>query len=170
MLDLEGYEDLFHGNHTVTITPEVALTLDLLGALFYGTHEDILSRREFTESRAGIDQGLRIVSQLHLDSEKFPNDPVFWRKIKQDAARDAEQKAARKLGVQPMVIAVASYNRWNRSLSEERDFRAQELFKDWGQSFSEDWDLEVELADEWSRRRLRTFRGHATRELLRDEP
>jgi transcriptional regulator with XRE-family HTH domain len=167
LLELEGYEDLFQGDETIAITPEVRLTSELLYALFSpdATHEQILSTREFTESPAGIDEGMRIVGQLHLDSEKFPEDPVFWRKLKQDAAGDAEQNAARKFAVQPMVIAVAAHNLWNRSLSEERDVRALELF-DHGEN-EEESPLE-ELHDKWSRRRLQALRGHATRELLRE--
>lgn len=41
-----------------------------------------------------------------------------------DAGGDAEQKAARRLGVTPEEVAVMAHRQWGRSLSAERDARA----------------------------------------------
>jgi transcriptional regulator with XRE-family HTH domain len=168
LLNLETYRQLFPANQAIAITPEVVLTSEVLKELFSPdvTPEQISDNRQFQESWAGVDEGLRIVKRLQLELKKFPKDSGFWRKLKQQAAGDAEQKAARKFGVRPMVIAVASYDRWNRSLSEERDVRAlawYNLYEDVKQPFQ----LE-DLTDKWSRRLLQTFRGHVTRELLRE--
>ena len=165
LLKLESYSQLFPENQAIAVTPEVVLMSDVLRDLFppYATEEQISDNRQFQESRTGVDEGLRTVKQLQLEAKKFPRNPGFWRKLKQQAAGDAEQKAARKLGVQPMVIAVASYHLWHGSLSEERDFRALESFNLWTEE-----ELTADELDEWARRRLQTFRGHATRELLRE--
>jgi hypothetical protein len=57
----------------------------------------------------------------------------------------AEQKAARKLGVEPHLVVFASYARWGSSLTEVRDPR---------------------LGNEGGEGELRTRRGHITRSLL----
>lgn len=69
--------------------------------------------------------------------------------VENDAAGDAEQKAARKLGVPPLAIALAARKLWGRSLAEERDRRV-----------SEQWRDEITL------RPLQAIRGHVTRALL----
>jgi len=146
------YEDLFPDKQPILITPEAIVRSDFLKALFSPEfdHERILVEPEFKRSRAWIDEGLGILSSLQLKMSKFPKDAFFWRKLKQHAAGDAEQKAARKLGVEPVVIAVAAYNLWDRSLSDERDHRAKEL------------------TITSSAGRLQNIRGHVTRELLRE--
>jgi len=63
---------------------------------------------------------------------------------------EAEQKAARKLGVTPQTIAQAAYDIWGRSLTDERNLRVEQI----------DW------LDETSTRRVQAYRGHVTRELL----
>ncbi len=170
LLELESYSELFPKNQAIAITPEVVLMSDVLRHLlpeYVMSPKDILDSRQFQESGVGVGEGLRTIKQLGLEAKKFPTTPDFWRRLKQHAAGDAEQKAARYLRVQPMVISVVSYNLWNRSLSEERDSRALELLNLWSGEEREFTADEVE-EDEWLRRRLQTFRGHATRELLRE--
>ena len=62
---------------------------------------------------------------------------------------EAEQKAARRLGVTPAEVAVVSRDLWGRSLTEEREGQLRE---------------EIEEGD--VRGRLRGLRGHITRGLL----
>lgn len=62
---------------------------------------------------------------------------------------EAEQKAARKLGVTPQTIAEESFIRWGRSLTEERDAR-----------------VDQEGLRPRSARSLQALRGHITRQLL----
>ena len=66
------------------------------------------------------------------------------------ARAEAEQKAARKLGVTPQTIAQAAYDIWGRSLTDERNLQVEQL----------DW------VDETSTRQVQAYRGHVTRELL----
>ncbi len=69
---------------------------------------------------------------------------------KRDARGEAEQKAARRLGVSAEDVSVAAHARWGRSLTAERDARVE--------------DAEP-TAD---RRVLQARRGHVTRQLLAD--
>jgi hypothetical protein len=65
---------------------------------------------------------------------------------------EAEQKAARRLGVTPAEVAVVSRDLWGRSLTEERE-----------------WRLVVQTQEETEAELLRSphgLRGHVTRGLL----
>lgn len=64
---------------------------------------------------------------------------------------EAEQKAARNLGVTSQAIADAAYDLWSQSLTEERDAR-----------------LEEEGSHLHSQRSLQALRGHITRRLVRE--
>ena len=64
---------------------------------------------------------------------------------------EAEQKAARRLGVTPAEVAVVSRALWDRSLTEERERR-----------LSETDEAKAPV------RSLRGYRGHITRQLIRD--
>ena len=75
-----------------------------------------------------------------------------WRDLdraSQAAAGEAERKAARKLSVPPVVISVAAYARWGRSLTEERDRRVAER-----------------VSKGASARTVQALRGHVSRALL----
>lgn len=69
----------------------------------------------------------------------------------EDAYGDAEQKAARSLGVAPVVLSTAAHRLWGRGLTEERDRRAAEAAE-----------------DDATRRQLQAIRGHITRTLLEE--
>ncbi len=43
-----------------------------------------------------------------------------------DAAGEVETRAGRRLGVEPMALALAARRRWHQSLTEERDYRTPE--------------------------------------------
>lgn len=68
-----------------------------------------------------------------------------------ESALDAEQKAARSLGVTAMEVRLASYTLWGRSLTDEREERV-------GRKHLEDS----------SPPSLQAHRGHLTRELLKE--
>lgn len=73
-------------------------------------------------------------------------DSAWW----EDAATDeAERKAARKLGVDPLEVVVASASRWGRSLTAERDRRVAGL-----------------VDESTAPRTIQSVRGHVTRALL----
>jgi transcriptional regulator with XRE-family HTH domain len=65
------------------------------------------------------------------------------------AAADAERKVARRLGVAPGRVSVAAYQRWGRSLTEERDARVAEL-----------------VSPRANMRTIQALRGHVTRALM----
>ena len=64
---------------------------------------------------------------------------------------EAEQKAARNLGVTSLAISTAAIVRWGRSLTDERDYR-----------------LRRRPAEDARPRSLQAQRGHITRQLLRE--
>jgi len=64
---------------------------------------------------------------------------------------EAEQKAARNLGVTSLAISTAAIVRWGRSLTDERDYR-----------------LQRRPAEDARPRSLQAQRGHITRQLLRE--
>jgi transcriptional regulator with XRE-family HTH domain len=102
-----------------------------------------------------------LMSDQQAAQESFPE---IHRRVSEAKAADgydlvmlsangeAEQKAARKLGVTPQTIAQAAYNKWGRSLTDERNLQVQQL----------DW------VDETSTRQVQAYRGHVTRQLLDD--
>jgi transcriptional regulator with XRE-family HTH domain len=68
-----------------------------------------------------------------------------------EAAGEAEQKAAKRLGVTPYEVAVTARRLWGRSLTAVRDARAA-----------------AAAGDEPGAESLRAVRGHVTRELLEE--
>ena len=73
-----------------------------------------------------------------------------YNRVMLSANGEAEQKAARKLGVTPQTIAQAAYDRWGRSLTDQRNLQVEQL----------------EWVDGTSARQVQALRGHVTRELL----
>jgi transcriptional regulator with XRE-family HTH domain len=67
-----------------------------------------------------------------------------------EAVGDAERKAARRLGVDPVALSAAAHRTWGRSFVAERDAGAAEF----------------ERAAGTARRSLQAVRGHVTRMLL----
>jgi transcriptional regulator with XRE-family HTH domain len=84
----------------------------------------------------------RRVSRVH-GQDKFS-------RVMLSANGEAEQKAARSLGITPKMLAQAAYDLWGRSLTEERNVQVDELTAD-GTS---------------SARQVQALRGHVTRRLL----
>lgn len=86
--------------------------------------------------RWDIDYGdLPIGRALRADLESYPERLKLCRRIWPDAQAsdfanaqggigEAEGKAAKRLGVEPVVVSVAAFKTWGRSLTAERDIRA----------------------------------------------
>jgi transcriptional regulator with XRE-family HTH domain len=74
-----------------------------------------------------------------------------YERAMQAVSGEAEQKAARNLGVTAQTIAEVSFDLWGRSLTDERDAR-----------------VEQEGSHLSSPRSVQALRGHITRQLLRD--
>jgi transcriptional regulator with XRE-family HTH domain len=85
-----------------------------------------------------------------LWQRQWPDKPLpsdIFSKVQIDAAGDAERKAAGRLGVAGITVAMAAWGSWERSFSEERDHR-------------------VAAVSGTSPRTLQALRGHITRILL----
>ena len=80
--------------------------------------------------------------------DEQPSDDMQYRCL-EDAIRDTEIKASKKLGVASLAVAVAAQKLWGRSLVEERDFRV----------------LEKEN-EKSTPRTVQALRGHVSRTLL----
>jgi len=101
------------------------------------------------------------VLEAYVASWEQLEQPSQWRGgltheqlaiLDRDASGEAEQVAARKLGVSPEAVALAARQAWGRSLTTMRDHRA----------------ARVAAADELGAESLRALRGHATRELVEE--
>lgn len=66
-----------------------------------------------------------------------------------EAVGDAERKAGRALGVDPVAVSAAAHKKWGRSFTAERDARAAGLVEEGA-----------------GRRALQALRGHVTRQLI----
>lgn len=75
--------------------------------------------------------------------------PKGLRDARKAARGDAERKAARKLGVEPLRLSVAAYGRYGQSFTEERDARVAE-----------------QAPAGASPRSLQALRGHVSRAML----
>jgi hypothetical protein len=103
-------------------------------------------------------RGQEMLSHLHRSLENrerirravWPDagDPELWA-ASEEATGEAEQKAARRLGVPALAVALEARRRWGRSLSAERDQRV-------GAQAPGRTDL----------RGLQALRGHVSRLLL----
>jgi transcriptional regulator with XRE-family HTH domain len=69
--------------------------------------------------------------------------------LQTQASREAERKAARRLGVDPITVARTAASLWGRSLTEERDAQVGETTPPGA-----------------SRRSVQAYRGRVTRELM----
>jgi transcriptional regulator with XRE-family HTH domain len=101
------------------------------------------------------------VLEAYVASWDRLEQPMQWRggltaeqlaTLESDGSGEAEQVAARKLGVAPADVALAARRAWGLSLTTMRDRRA----------------AKVVTADELGSESLRALRGHATRELLEE--
>lgn len=115
----------------------------------------------------GYELPLRIARALLLEPETSEPEPAKPSPVRAerralDAAADAEQKAAMALGVTPEAVVQASYDRWGRSLTTQRDRIAARR-----EAVLSGADPTVIQSPEWPRRR-QAIRGTATRELLEE--
>jgi transcriptional regulator with XRE-family HTH domain len=69
--------------------------------------------------------------------------------VRENTAGDAEMKAAKKLSVPPLAVALAAHKLWDHSLTAERDRQVSE-----------------QTTDKTPPRTLQAIRGHVTRTLL----
>lgn len=151
-----SWEELIGDGDDVRLGPEVTVARSVV--------VDVLSGRAGELGLgAGIDAPLAERERQALKGFKaaLPQLRAWWEAAwpgmtfaqgsaaQKDAAREAEQKAARKLGVSPLVLSVAAHRTWGRGLTDERDRRVAE-----------------QTSDDASARTVQAVRGHVTRRLL----
>lgn len=153
--------DLFPDDGWITLTPETSILPEAIRAILSSHAWDVLdvmidtpkSRQEralIAEARVALpryEAENKAIWQAIWPEAKIPVVQQFY--IQRDALRDAEQKAAHKLGVPALAVSIAAYKRWGRSLTEERDRRVGE-----------------QVISETAPRTLQAIRGHVTRVLL----
>jgi len=153
--------DLLPESGVMALTPECRVPADALRAMVEGRYEDVRYtdldvpllrelRRKQTAAVSAMGRLLAQKSELGeaLDSVWAGAPATVKAKAVHAAAGEAEQKAARKLGVHPAAVALAAQRRWGRSLTDERDRRV------------------MERSSDESPRRVQAIRGHVTRTLI----
>jgi len=164
---LEGIErmvelaDLLPKSGVMSLTPECRVDVRALRAAVDGRYGDVRStdldgpllrnlRRRQTAVVAAMGRLLAQSSELQetLDSVWAEAPATVKARAVHEAAGEAEQKAARRLGVHPAAVALAAHRLWGRSLTAERDRRVAE---------QSPGDLP---------RRIQAVRGHVTRKLV----
>jgi transcriptional regulator with XRE-family HTH domain len=153
--------DLLPQSGVMALTPECHIDVRHLRLMLEGRYLDVELRdmdvplmrelrRQQTVGVAAIGRRLAQSTELHdvLDAIWAKAPVAVKAKAVQEAAGEAEQKAARKLGVNPAAVALAAQRRFGRSLTSERDRRV----------------LERPLGE--SPRRIQAVRGHVTRTLI----
>lgn len=153
--------DLLPVSGMVTLKPDCRVNAGALRAMVEGRYNDVRStdfdvpllstlRRRQAAAVSTLSQHLAQKRELGnaLDSV-WPEAPAAVKaKAVHEAAGEAEQKAARKLGVHPAIVALAAERLWGQSLTAERDRRVKDR------------------PPEDSPRRLQAIRGHVTRLLI----
>ena len=181
---------LEHGTKTLDVTELLllAVTLDIGVLALLNSEEEVWLasdvsctmegiRAILTSFELGPDARLQIKSRAET-----PDGGEAW--IELTARGEAEQKAARRLGISSLELVHAAFQLWQQSLAAERDDRVQRLLED-------DMDLDYYLLDQESHALeqdsdatddppvlphgrylpepvIRAIRGHVTRDLLEE--
>lgn len=153
--------DLLSGEGWAQVTPESRVKLPALRQLFsedYGkvrlVDVDTPGHRQlsvaFRAAAPEINRALR--AALREGRRVWPEASALdVAEAREAAMQEAEQKAARKLRVNPRLVALASLRLWKRSLTDERDERTFAL-----------------APPDATPRTLQAIRGHVTRQLLEE--
>lgn len=153
--------ELFPAAGVVALTRECRVQVRDLRSMVEGRYKEIRladldtphlrkQRERQVAAVATIGRVLARDTELHamLDAV-WPKAPAIAKtRAMQEASGEAEQKAARKLGMLPTAVALAAQRRWSQGLTAERDKRV----------------LERSLGE--SPRRVQAIRGHVTRALI----
>lgn len=151
-----SWEELIGEGENLRLGPAVAVDRSVVVEVLSGRAGEI-------GLGAGIDAPLRERERAALSAfnAALPYVRAWWEaawpgaslaqlsRVREDAAHEAEQKAARKLGVSTLVLSAAAHRTWGRGLSDERDARVEE-----------------QSGDDASPRSMQAVRGHVTRRLL----
>jgi hypothetical protein len=181
---------LEHGTKTLDVTELLllAVTLDIGVLALLNSEEEVWLASDVSCTMEGIRAILTSFelgpdARLQLKSRAgTPDGGEAW--IELTARGEAEQKAARRLGISSLELVHAAFQLWQQSLAAERDDRVQRLLED-------DIDLDYYLLDQESHPIeqdsdatddrpvlphgrylpepvIRAIRGHVTRDLLEE--
>jgi hypothetical protein len=146
--------DLLPASGRIALTEETTTNVDVLRDALAGRLIH-LDRKVFEDFDTPYIRDVRDGMRRHFAEVKrllplWPGMTVLGYSDALNAARgDAERKAARKLGVEPIKLSVAAYGRYDQSFTEERDARVAEL-----------------APADAPPRSLQALRGHVTRAML----
>jgi DNA-binding XRE family transcriptional regulator len=120
--------DLLPDSGRVALTKETTTSVDVLRDALAGrlTHPDrkVLADFDTPYIRRFKESWRRQTAKLKELARIWPGMTLGGAEDAEKAAQgDAERKAARKLGVEPVKLSAAAYARYNRSFTEERDAR-----------------------------------------------
>ncbi|MFI5882037.1 helix-turn-helix domain-containing protein [Streptomyces sp. NPDC051554] len=132
----------------VELSPGVRLTVSAVKALLSGNTAAVQALPEravkITESLALANRTSDFLAEVQRSGQA---DPALVERAVASVG-EAERHVARKVGTSPEWVNLVALQRWDRTLSQERDLRLQER------------------RPEASKGQLATLRGHITRELL----
>jgi transcriptional regulator with XRE-family HTH domain len=125
--------DLLAGDDDLPVTldpPGTTLRLDRVRYLFCGGDPSGISADEPVEEVQADDRdaALQALIKLQIQFWLHPDGTdEDWGLATEAAFSEADRDAARRLGQHALFVAVASRALWNRSLTEERDARAEAI-------------------------------------------
>ena len=146
--------EFFPASGRVALSMETTADVDVLRAELAGQLDED-SRHPLgdydTPVARNINEGVRRqLAKWKRLSPLWPGMTLRNAESAEEAARgDAERKAARKLGVEPLRLSVAAHGRYGRSFTAERDTRVAE-----------------QAPADAAPRSLQALRGHVTRAML----
>lgn len=124
-----GTDKLLAGDELVSLSPSGSMDLDAVRRFLRGGRalESLTAGRipglRGTDTASDVD----LVAGIEGAQKKWAGhlDITFDEatEIELSAQGEAEQKAARRLGIETLDLAIASWKRWGRSLTDERDAR-----------------------------------------------
>lgn len=138
----------------VTLSPRARWRVAAVRGAYAGANPGDMPAGDFEDpvkrsARRAAGAILGRAEQRAAASKLWPRATVGQLNEVVEAVGDAERKAARHLGVDPVAVSAVAHKRWGRSFTAVRDARA------------------AALAEEGAgRRALQALRGHVTRQLL----
>jgi transcriptional regulator with XRE-family HTH domain len=138
----------------VTLSPRARWRIAAVRSAYAGANPGDMPAGDFEDpvkrsARRAAGAILGRAEQRAAASKLWPRATVAQLNEVVEAVGDAERKAARHLGVDPVTVSAAAHRKWGRSFTAERDTRAADLVEEGA-----------------GRRALQALRGHVTRQLL----
>ena len=126
-----SYRDLFTSDVTVTLSPKMKVQASELRAVFSSdqTLDFLPTRQELAaDAMAGLESFRRKLQPItaRLKALDLPTSFMELQVAGRAAQGLAEERAARKIGEQKIVVAAIALKLWGRGLTEERDARLAE--------------------------------------------